>query len=166
MILYRGFFSLENLRVLRTTGYVIAASLVRKEIKAIFSITSRSVDRADNVIMYDGQPIFCRHVLFAMEELELQDYLYHDMRRESEERADLHRNVVERRKMIEAVRARKGMRKIIETIASPYMRYITYRIENNVVMAVAKDNAASAAENRMGRFLLGVHERIFRSRAS
>ena len=105
MILYCRFFSLENLRVHRTTGCVIAASPVRKEIKAIFSITSRSVDRADNVKIYEGQPMFCKHVLFPMEELELQDYFYHEVRRESEERSDLHRNVMERRKRIEEIQA-------------------------------------------------------------
>ncbi|MHB1440289.1 MAG: IS1634 family transposase [Cuniculiplasma sp.] len=154
MILDRGFFSVENLRILNTAGYVIAASLVRKEIKSVFSSASRSVDRADNVIMYEGQPIFCKGVSFTMEELELHGYFYHDMRRESEERADLHRNVRERRKKIEAVQARRGMWKIIQTIAGPYMRYITCKIKNNTVVTSAKDNAISAAENRMGRFLL------------
>ena len=61
---------------------------------------------------------------------------------------------MERRKRIEALHMRKGIQKIIETIAGPYMRYITYRIENNTIVTGARDNAISAAENRMGRFLL------------
>ena len=109
---------------------------------------------SDNVLIYDGQPIFCKHVSFSMEDLDLQGYFYHDVRRESDERADLHRNIMDRRKRIEVLHVRKGIQKIIESIAGPYMRYITYRIENNTIVTGARDNAISAAENRMGRFLL------------
>ena len=154
LILDRGFFSLDNLRLLDSAGYVIAASFMRKEIKAVFSSASRTVDRADNIIMYEGNPIFCKHVSFSMDDLDLQGYFYHDVKRESDERADLHRNIMERRKRIEALQVRKGMGKIIESIAGSFLRYITYRIENNTVVTSAKDNAISAAENRMGRFLL------------
>ena len=110
-------------------------------------------------IMYDGQPIFCRHVSFSMDDLELHGYFYHDVRRESDERADLHRNIMERRKRIESLQVRRGIKKSIESIAGSYMRYITYRIENNLVVTSARDNAVSAAENRMGRFLLAYRHR-------
>ncbi|WP_290705021.1 hypothetical protein, partial [Ferroplasma sp. Type II] len=75
-------------------------------------------------------------------------------RRESDERADLHRNIMERRKRIESLQVRRGIKKSIESIAGSYMRYITYRIENNAVVTSARDNAISAAENRMGIILL------------
>ena len=58
IVLDRGFFSVDNLRLISSMKYVIAASIVRKEVKAIFSRAARTVDRADNVIMYDGNPIF------------------------------------------------------------------------------------------------------------
>ena len=88
---------------------------------------------SDNVLIYDGQPIFCKHVSFSMEDLDLQGYFYHDVRRESDERADLHRNIMDRRKRIEVLHVRKGIQKIIESIAGPYMRYITYRIEKRII---------------------------------
>ena len=154
LILDRGFFSMDNLRLLREAEYIIAASFMRKEVKTVYSSASKTVDRADNVIMYEGYPIFCKNVSFSMEDLELQGYFYHDVRRESDERADLHRNIMERRKRIEALQVRRGIKKSIESIAGSYMRYITYRIENNLVVTSARDNAISAAENRMGRFLL------------
>ena len=36
------------------------------------------------------------------------------------------------------------------------MRYISYDILGDRITTAARDNAISAAENRMGRFLLGV----------
>ncbi len=145
---------MDNLRLLREAEYIIAASFMQKEVKAVYSSASKTVDRADNVIMYEGYPIFCKNVSFSMDDLELHGYFYHDVRRESDERADLHRNIMERRKRIESLQVRRGIKKSIESIAGSYMRYITYRIENNLVVTSARDNAISAAENRMGRFLL------------
>ena len=159
MITFRGFFSMDNLRLLREAEYIIAASFMRKEVKAVYSSASKTVDRADNVIMYEGYPIFCKNISFSMDDLELHGYFYHDVRRESDERADLHRNIMERRKRIESLQVRRGIKKSIESIAGSYMRYITYRIENNLVVTSARDNAVSAAENRMGRFLLAYRHR-------
>ena len=46
------------------------------------------------------------------------------------------------------------MRETIESIASNYGKYFTWRIEDSKIKTRAKNNAISAAENRMGRFLL------------
>lgn len=154
IVLDRGFFSLDNLRLISGMRYIMAASLVRKEIKNVFSRAARTVDRADNVIMYEGDPIFCQRASFRIGELDLTGYFYHDPRREAEERSNLHRKLKAKRDEIENLQIRKGMRKTIENIAGSYGRYITYRIENGKVITAAKDNAISAAENRMGRFLL------------
>jgi len=154
IILDRGFFSLENLRIIKEMRYIIAASLVRNDIKSVFVKASRTVDRSDNVILYEGEPIFCQHVSFSIEDLKLQGYFYHDIKRESMERSDFHKTLKERRKAIESINATRGMRKRIEQIAGSYIRYISYRIENGSIITEAKDNAISAYENRMGRFLL------------
>lgn len=76
IILDRGFFSHENLGLLQDDSYIIAASLVSKGVKNVFSSASRTVDRADNVIMYQNEPIFCKKVRFRMEDLDLQGYFY------------------------------------------------------------------------------------------
>ena len=81
IILDRGFFSHENLDLLKDDSYIIAASLVPKAVKNVFSSASRSVDRADNVIMYQNEPVFCKSVNFTMNDLNLQGYFYNDPRR-------------------------------------------------------------------------------------
>ena len=96
IILDRGFFSYENLSLLKDDSYIIAASLVSRVIKNVFSSASRTVDRADNVIMYENEPIFCKSVNFTMNDLNLQGYFYHDPRRESDERSDFHRKLAEK----------------------------------------------------------------------
>lgn len=150
----RGFFSLENLRIIKEMRYIMAASLVRKDIKSVFAKTSRTVDRSDNVILYEGEPIFCQHVSFSMEDLNLQGYFYHDIKRESMERSDFHKTLAQRRKAIESIQATRGMKKRIEQTAGFYIRYISYRIENGTFITGARNNAVSVHENRMGRFLL------------
>ena len=46
------------------------------------------------------------------------------------------------------------MRETIESIASHYGKYFTWRIEDGRIKTRARNNAISAAENRMGRFLI------------
>ncbi len=46
IILDRGFFSYENLSLLKDDSYIIAASLVPKAVKNVFTTASRSVDTA------------------------------------------------------------------------------------------------------------------------
>ena len=154
IILDRGFFSHENLDLLKDDSYIIAASLVPKAVKNVFSSASRSVDRADNVIMYQNEPIFCKPVNFTMNDLDLKGYFYHDPRRESDERSDFHRKLAEKRSAIEKLQIRRGIEETIKSIASQYLRYFTWSIEDGRIRTRARNNAITAAENRMGRFLL------------
>jgi transposase len=154
LILDRVLFSLDNLRLLSGRKYIIAASVVRKDVKKVFSKTMRTVDRADNVIMYEGEPIFCQRVSFSIEDVVLRGYFYHDPKREADERSDFHRKLRERRSQIEKLQVRKGLRRTIENMAGSYLRYISYSVENGHIITRARDNAISAEEKRMGRFLL------------
>ncbi|MGP6206763.1 IS1634 family transposase, partial [Cuniculiplasma sp. SKW3] len=49
---------------------------------------------------------------------------------------------------------RQGVAETIDVIASHYRRYFTWRIDNGRITTRARNNAISAAENRMGKFLL------------
>jgi len=120
----------------------------------VFVRATRTVDQSDNVILYEGEPIFCQHVSFSIEDLNLQGYFYHDIRRESMERSDSHKRLKDKRKAIESIHVTRGMRKRIEQVAGSYNWYISYRIEKGSIITEARDNAISAYENRMGRFLL------------
>ena len=154
IILDRGFFSHENLSLLKDDSFIIAASLVSTVIKNVFSSASRTVDRADNVIMYENEPIFCKQISFTMDDLHLKGYFYHDPRRESDERSDFHRKLAEKRSAIERLQIRQNLRETIEAIASHYRKYFTWRIDDGKITTKARNNAITAAENRMGRFLL------------
>ncbi len=154
IVLDRGFFSHENLRLLKDDSYIIAASLVPKAVKNVFSSASRTVDRADNVIMYQNEPIFCKQASFTMDDLHLKGYFYHDRKREADELSDFHRKLSEKRSAIEKLQIRPGIRETIESIASHYGKYFTWKIVDGRIKTMAKNNAISAAENRMGRFLL------------
>ena len=154
IILDRGFFSHENLSLLEDDSYIMAASLVSKAVKNVFSSASRTVDRADNVIMYQNEPIFCKSVNFTMNDLNLRGYFFHDTKRESDERSDFHRRLAEKRSMVEKLQVRPNVRETIESIASSCLRYFTWRIDNDRITTGARNNAITAAENRMGKFLL------------
>ena len=79
MIPDRGFFSLDNFRLLRGYGYIIATTYSGKEIKHVFSANIRMLDFADNTIVYNDKPIFAMHVEFSVDNLFLEGYLYHDL---------------------------------------------------------------------------------------
>ena len=55
---------------------------------------------------------------------------------------------------MEKLQPKPGVRETIEAIASSYMRYFTWGIEDGRITTKARDNAISSAENRMGKFLL------------
>ena len=154
IILDRGFFSHENLSLLKDDSYIMAASPVSRTVKNVFASASRTMDRADNVIMYQNEPIFCKSVTFTMDDLDLRGYFYHDPRRESDERSDFNRRLAEKRSMVEKLQVRPNVRETIESMASSYLRYFTWRIEDGRITTRARNNAISAAENRMGKFLL------------
>ena len=154
IILDRGFFSHENLSLLKDDSYIIAASLVPKALKNVFYSASRTVDRADNVIMYENEPIFCKQVSFTMDDLHLKGYFYHDRKREADELSDFHRKLSERRSAVEKLQIRLDVRETIESTASQYLRYFTWRVEDGRIKTRARDNAITAAEHRVGRFLL------------
>lgn len=103
-ILDRRFFSLDNLRILSTHNYIIAAVHSRKEIKTAFSSAIKTIDRADNAIIYENRTMFCQRISFRMEELNLNAYLYHDPERETRERMDFHRNLMQKREDIGSCR--------------------------------------------------------------
>ncbi|MCL4334143.1 MAG: hypothetical protein M1424_05720 [Candidatus Thermoplasmatota archaeon] len=140
MILDRGFFSLHNIMALQNVQFIVAASLQRKEMKAAFSLASRIVDRADNVLIYGDKTLFCQPFTMRMEGLELSGYFYHDPSRESDERLDFHRKLAERRESIENLQIRRGLRRTIESIAGDFLKYIRYRVENGRIITTARNN--------------------------
>lgn len=99
----RDVFSMENLKIINETGYIITASTVVKDIKNIFVQASRTVSRLDNVILYKGKPVFRQRVEFTMKDLKFQGYFYHYIIGESRRRPDLHKNLAEGRKATEAI---------------------------------------------------------------
>jgi transposase len=154
MILDRGFFSLHNIMALQKVHFIVAVSIQKKEVKAAFSRASRTVDRADNVLIYEDRTLFCQPFTMRMEEIELSGYFYHDPSGESDERSYLHRRLAEKRESIENLQIRRGLRRTVESIAGDFLKYIRYRVENGRIITTARNNAISAAENRMGRFML------------
>ncbi len=48
--------------------YINIESIVRNEVKSLFSKASRTVDRSYNAISHEGNPIFCPSVEFSIED--------------------------------------------------------------------------------------------------
>ena len=70
-----------------------------------------------------------------MEELDLDAYLYHDPERETRERMDFHRNLVQKREDIEKLQVRKGLGTAIYAIAGSCIKYISYAVKDGKVHA-------------------------------
>ena len=78
----------------------------------------------------------------------------HDQKRESDERSDFHRRFAEKRSVIEKLQIRPNIGETIESIASHYRKYFTWRNDAGRIITRVKNNAISASENRIGRSLL------------
>ena len=59
IILDTGFSSHENLILLKDDSYIIAALIVLKTVKIVFSSASRTMVHVNNAVMYQNEPIFC-----------------------------------------------------------------------------------------------------------
>ncbi|QRF74882.1 Transposase [Thermoplasmatales archaeon] len=157
IILDRGFFSLDNLKVLHEHEYIISATYSRKEVKHVFSAGMRRLDSADNTILYSGRPIFAMHVDFTIDGLGLEGYLYHDLDLEARERTNFHRHIREVMDTIEKTKPKeKKPAQIaqVRSMAGEYYRYIRTTVKDGKYHAQARNNAISQRENRMGRFML------------
>ena len=84
-----------------------------------------------------------------MDDLDLKGYFYHDRKREADELYDFHRKLSDKRSAIEKLQIRPGVGETIESIASHYWKYFTWRIEDGRIKTRARNNAISAGENRM-----------------
>ncbi len=69
IILDRGFFSLDKLRLLHKYGYVTATTYSRSEIKHAFFTNIRILDSTDNTIVYNDKLILTMHVKFSVANL-------------------------------------------------------------------------------------------------
>ncbi|MGC8726359.1 MAG: IS1634 family transposase, partial [Thermoplasmata archaeon] len=157
LILDRGFFNHENLKRLSNFDYIMAASLVRKEVKKVYAQASRTVQRAENVVIYGKKAIFCKGVSFRMDEIDLRGYFYYDPVREGEEKEEFHRVLSEKREQIEKLEVMKGVMERAKEIAGTYSKYLQISVKDNKVITKPRNKAISAIENRMGKFLLVYH---------
>jgi hypothetical protein len=127
------------MNLLKDDSYIIEASLVQKAVKNFFSSASRTVDRADNVIMYENEPIFCKSVNFTMNDMNLDGYFHHDPKRWG---------------AMKSLQIRPNPREIIDSTVFQYLRYFTCRIEDGRIKTRTRNNAIMAVENRMDKYLL------------
>ena len=154
IILDRGFFSPDNLRLLHEYEYIIAATHSRKEVKHVFSANMRRLDSADNTIVYNDKPIFAMHVDFSIGDLALKGYLYHDLDLETRERSSFHRHIREVMDTIEKTEPEEKRAAQIRPIGGEYYKYIRTTVKDGKYHAQARNNAISQRENRMVRFML------------
>jgi transposase len=98
--------------------------------------------------------LFCQRLSFRKAELYLNAFLYHDPERETEERMNLHHTLMQNREKIEKLQVRKGLGTAITAIAGSYMKDTSYTVKDNKIITKARNNAITAAENRIGRFML------------
>jgi transposase len=157
LILDRGFFSLDNLKLLHKHGYIISVTYSRKEIKHVFSANMKKLDFVDNTIVYNDKPIFGMHVGFSIGDIELKGYLYHDLDLETRERSSFHRHIIEVMDAVERTEPKEKRNAQIAQIRSvegEYYRYIRTTVKDGKYHAKARNKAISQRENRMGRFML------------
>ena len=156
LILDRGFFSLDNLNIMKGMDFIMAASLSRKEIKSAFSALGKKIENANNVIVHGNRTIFAMNSKIRIEGMDIDAYFYYDTEREGEEKANFHRKLKEIRDKIESLSVRKGVSRTIYAIGGDYMKYIQYHMGETITTTTRK-NAISHLTGRFGKFMIVYH---------
>lgn len=70
-------------------------------------------------------------------------------RREGDHRSDFHRKLVEKRSAVDSLQIRPNVRKTIESMASQYLRYFAWSLEDGKIRTRARNNAITTSESRL-----------------
>ncbi len=154
MVLDRGFFSQPNLKMLvgGRHNFVMPASFSTKAVQSLVTHARRDIEKASNLVKYDGSTLFVKADLLELEEVSVDCYVFYDMKREREEKAKFYsrlHDVMDRlgkRKLKE--KERPG--KVVDDIAGKLAKYIRWRVEDARFKVKARDKAVSRRVNRMG----------------
>jgi transposase len=164
LVLDRGFFSMTNIQDLVEHGYefILPASYVSKEVRSLVSGQRGDLEKPEHLVMHMGRTLFVKRVKLDMG-VEVEGYLYYDMKREQEEKALFYQRLHETGERLKARRIRRWEkpRRVFEDIAGSLKRCLGYRVKDGGFQVWVKKKAVSQRVNRMGVKVVlcrGVHD--------
>ncbi len=90
----------------------------------------KTMDGANNAIIYKRKTVFCKCISFRMGELNPNAYPHHYPERRTRERIDFRHNLMKKREDIEKPPLRNGLSIAISVIAGAYTIYISYTVKD------------------------------------
>ena len=158
LVLDRGFFSTSNIEDLVTNElpFIIGAPYTLKEIRSIISKFHEDVENPDLVHMYNKKSIFVKDVSANIGTRTIKGYLFHDMKREQEEKNSFYIRLYEIRNALLKVRIQKGItpEKKFESIARDLKLYFEYKITGDHFDVFIKKKAVAQRIHKMGKMVI------------
>ena len=88
------------------------------------------MDWADDVMIYENEPIFCKQISFIKNDLLYEGYIYHNRKREDDQLSYFHCNLLHKSSAIEKLQVNLNVSETIDYIASQYGKYFILGIED------------------------------------
>ncbi|MDH7556961.1 MAG: hypothetical protein QHG94_08540, partial [Candidatus Methanosuratincola sp.] len=150
--------SLANLTELMNAGYdfIIPAPLTLAEAKSVISQEHADIEDPAFLRKLEGETLFVKEASLQLGELEVHGYLYHDLKREQEEKTSFYdwlERVRERLLNIE-LKPWQNPARVFEEEAGSLAKYFTWSVREKHFMLEVKKKAIAQRLNRAGKTIV------------
>jgi len=158
LIMDRGFYSLANLTELMNAGYdfIIPAPMTLAEVRSAISKEYVDIEDPAYLSKLEGDTLFVKNIRLHLDELELQGYLYHNLRREQEEKTSFYDWLDRVRQHLLDIELRpwQNPARVYEEEAGALSKYFAWKVEERRFVLEVKNKAVSARLNRAGKMIV------------
>jgi len=158
LIMDRGFYSLANLTELVGAGFdfVIPAPMTLAEAKSTISKEHEGIEDPSYLRKLEGETLFVKDIGLQLDELELRGYLYHDLRREQEEKTSFYDwlDRVRQRLLDIELKPWQIPARVYEEEAGALVKYFAWKVEDKRFVLEVRNKAVAARLNRAGKMIV------------
>jgi len=139
-------------------GYIIPGTLKVKNVRELIS-GNKDIKSPRYLQKYDGRTMYVKPIRLAVEDMQLDGYLYYDPTREQQEKEKFMSRLYDTRVKLEGKELDQGVRPrdVYESIAGGMKPYLKYRVAGNRFQVETRNNAVARHVNKLGRFVLLYH---------
>jgi transposase len=158
LIMDRGFYSQSNLADILSAGYdfIMPAPMRLDEAKSIVSKSHAEIEDAAYLRKLENETFFVKEVTLRLGELDVDGYLYYDLRREQEEKTSFYEWLDRVKTRLESrdVRPWQSPARVFEEEAGALAQYFGWKLDGRRFIVDVKKKAVSARLNRAGKMII------------
>lgn len=153
LVIDRGFFSITNIQELVEHKYdfILPASYTSKEVRSLVTRQRGNLEKPEHLVMHTGKTLFVKRVRLDLG-VEVEGYLYYDMKREQKEKALFYQRLheVKERLRNRHILSWENPQRVFEDITGNLKSCLGYRVRDGGFQVWVKNKAVSQRINKMG----------------